>query len=95
MQEILITHWHNDHTGGVQTIFNQLTKSPLKVSKHRLVDQPESDLVTKYDYIEDNHVIKTDGATLKAIFTPGHSQDHLTFYLEEENSLFSGTLSSS
>lgn len=51
---------------------------------------PEHDLDTSYTYIEDNHKIKTDGATLRAIFTPGHSQDHLCFHLEEENSIFSG-----
>lgn len=38
---------------------------PIKVSKHRLVDRPEHDQVTQYNYIEDNHVFETEGATLK------------------------------
>lgn len=90
LQEILITHWHPDHTGGVQTIFKKLTREPIRVSKHRLVDHDEFDMTTKYSYVNDEHVFKTDGATLKAVFTPGHSRDHLAFYLEEENALFSG-----
>jgi glyoxylase-like metal-dependent hydrolase (beta-lactamase superfamily II) len=61
------------------------------VSKYRLEDRPEFDQETKYNFIEDQHIFKTEGATLRAIFTPGHSQDHLSFYLEEENALFSGT----
>lgn len=91
LQEILITHWHPDHTGGVQTILKKLTQQPIRVSKHKLVDQIEFDRVTKYNYVEDEHVFKTEGVTIRAFFTPGHSQDHLCFYLEEENSLFSGS----
>lgn len=60
------------------------------MSKYRLEERPEFDQETKYTFIEDQHVFKTEGATLRAIFTPGHSQDHLSFYLEEENALFSG-----
>jgi ribonuclease/clavin/mitogillin len=63
------------------------------VSKYKLVDQDEHDTVTKYNYIQDNHVFETEGATLQAIYTPGHTKDHLSFYLKEENSLFSGNKS--
>lgn len=90
LQEILITHWHPDHTGGVQTIFKKLLKQPIRVSKHRMVEKTEFDLITNYNYIEDMHLFKTEGATIRSVFTPGHSEDHLCFYLEEENSLFSG-----
>lgn len=90
LQEILITHWHPDHTEGVQPIIKSLKLESLNVSKHRLVDQPEWDTVTKYNYINDGYVFMTEGATLEAVFTPGHSKDHLTFYMKEENALFSG-----
>jgi glyoxylase-like metal-dependent hydrolase (beta-lactamase superfamily II) len=54
-------------------------------------EQPEYDTETTYTYIGEQDVIKTEGATLRPMFTPGHSCDHLVFYLEEENSLFSGS----
>ncbi len=38
------------------------------MSKYKLVDQPEHDQITKYDYINDDHVFKTEGATLRLLF---------------------------
>ena len=43
-------------------------------------------------YIEDGARIQTDGATLRAIHTPGHAKDHICYYLEEEKALFTGDL---
>ena len=40
--------------------------------------------------ISDGEVFTTDGCTLKAIFTPGHANDHMAFTLEEENAMFTG-----
>ncbi|CAG8825471.1 13691_t:CDS:1, partial [Racocetra persica] len=43
-----------------------------------------------YQPIEDNQIFQTDGASLRVIFTSGHSEDHIAFYLEEENAIFTG-----
>jgi glyoxylase-like metal-dependent hydrolase (beta-lactamase superfamily II) len=90
LQEILITHWHRDHTEGVQSILKTINKEPIRVSKYKLEGRLEADLVTKYNFIGDNEEFRTDGATIRAVYTPGHTADHISYYLKEENALFSG-----
>lgn len=89
LQEIVLTHVHQDHIGGVPNV--QRRFGELRVSKH---PWPEKD--ADYDfpltYIDDGTRIETDGATLRAIHTPGHAKDHLCYYLEEEKALFTGDL---
>lgn len=80
ISHILLTHWHGDHTGGVADI---LVHDPsTKVYKHSSASNQNP--------IENGQIFRTQGATLRAVLTPGHTTDHTCFLLEEEDALFTG-----
>jgi glyoxylase-like metal-dependent hydrolase (beta-lactamase superfamily II) len=87
IQEIVLTHGHIDHQGGVAALLERF--GPLRVSKrpHAGFDRACPAAITP---IDDGARLVTEGATLRAVHTPGHAEDHLCFVLEEERSLFSG-----
>uniref|UniRef100_A0A0N4Z7K5 Beta-lactamase-like protein 2 homolog n=1 Tax=Parastrongyloides trichosuri TaxID=131310 RepID=A0A0N4Z7K5_PARTI len=89
IESIIITHWHHDHVGGIGDVL-KLTDNKIPIYKLRRPDVEKEEQSDVYKYVEDGHVVKTDGATLKMIATPGHTKDHAVVFLEEEKTLFSG-----
>jgi ribonuclease/clavin/mitogillin len=87
LQEIVLTHGHVDHLGGVTQVLERF--GTLPVSK---LPWPGFDAATGVALrpIGDGAILRTEGATLRAVHTPGHAPDHLCFVLEEERALFSG-----
>jgi len=40
--------------------------------------------------IQDGQIFQVDGASLRAVFSPGHTQDHMSLILEDEDAMFTG-----
>lgn len=82
ISHVLLTHWHGDHTQGVPDLIAYDPRLADRIYKN----QPSPGQRP----IEDGQVFAVEGATLQAVFTPGHAADHMCFILEEENALFTG-----
>jgi glyoxylase-like metal-dependent hydrolase (beta-lactamase superfamily II) len=82
LSDVLLTHWHGDHTGGVKDLIRLYPYLSNSIYKH----SPDKGQKP----IADGQVFKVDGATIRAVHAPGHSHDHICFILEEENAMFTG-----
>ncbi|MDQ3914545.1 MAG: MBL fold metallo-hydrolase [Actinomycetota bacterium] len=82
---ILVTHRHDDHTGGVRALIDALAR---EVPVRAWGDAP-LDGVTPRPLSEDE-TLRAGRAALRPLHTPGHASDHVCFYLEGAATLFSG-----
>ncbi|HVN89952.1 MAG TPA: MBL fold metallo-hydrolase [Candidatus Binataceae bacterium] len=88
-ERIVVTHAHGDHIGGVKDVTRLC--GPVEVLKKPWpVPGPDEVAGAPITAIDDNATVTTEGATLQAVFTPGHAPDHLCYYLVEEKALFTG-----
>ena len=87
---ILITHGHGDHTGGLdrlQEAFGCPVRCHPKLAP-RLQHSLGGDSVNA---LRANEAITTGGGvTLRPLFTPGHEDDHVCYFLRPDRVLFSG-----
>jgi glyoxylase-like metal-dependent hydrolase (beta-lactamase superfamily II) len=85
--DLVVTHTHPDHLGGAAQVCERFGPRPVQKTPW-----PGRDQVFPVEImpLEDGAVVEAEGARLRAIYTPGHAQDHLCFYLEEERALFTG-----
>lgn len=94
IHEILVTHWHPDHVGGILDVLKCLENpGDVRISKlpqDGVAEEIIGNKAHKYNFLQDGDEIITEGATLKVYYTPGHTTDHMVLYLKEENAIFSG-----
>ncbi len=84
---VVLTHRHRDHMGDVLDVRRLYPRLPVG---KLVVNDPG--LPVPMEPLAEGAVLRTDGATLHALHTPGHASDHLCYYLEEEQALFTGDL---
>ena len=93
LSDIILTHGHGDHQGGVSLLMKEFKRRnilPLPKVHKRNVLNGRYPCLFKNEHIEDKQIFKTKGATLQAIYTPGHTDDHVSFILLEDNSILTG-----
>jgi glyoxylase-like metal-dependent hydrolase (beta-lactamase superfamily II) len=95
---ILITHTHNDHSPAAAPLKAATGAKTYGFGphgagkKHEGIDVEEGgDTDFRPDVVvNDGDVITGDGWTFGALYTPGHTSNHICFALREEKALFSG-----
>tara|TARA_E500000075_G_scaffold40165_1_gene36142 strand:+ start:384 stop:1145 length:762 start_codon:yes stop_codon:yes gene_type:complete len=80
---ILLTHHHDDHIAAVQDLKNKFQSIIVGYEHDKKIPQP--DLLVKDEEIFEIHQNK-----FKVIHTPGHTLQHVNYFILEHNILFSG-----
>ena len=107
IQQIAITHSHEDHIGGLAAVRARFPGVPVYASRAALpaIEDPSLLRMQRYrqlvwgvpsaqqdvrslDEVED--VIRTPSYTLRAVETPGHSRDHVSYFEPTYRWLFCG-----
>jgi glyoxylase-like metal-dependent hydrolase (beta-lactamase superfamily II) len=98
VREIILTHHHPDHVGGVNALKAHLAlnSSNVRVAAHRETAKILGEVHREVHvdrFIEDGEIIKLDGnpqLQLQAMHTPGHARGHLCFHDAPRGVLITG-----
>ncbi|OBZ82729.1 Beta-lactamase-like protein 2 [Choanephora cucurbitarum] len=98
ISDILISHGHKDHWGGLNDILTSELNKNRKIQVHKYPLSEDARLLkymttfpTSAELIdlEDGQLFEIDQDThVRVMHTPGHCEDHCSFYLEQEKVLF-------
>lgn len=90
IREILLTHFHPDHVGGVDAL---RSRYGVRVAAHPLSQERlGAELVVDRTIADGERWELSGGWVLEALYTPGHTRDHIAFYEHRTHSLICGDL---
>ena len=78
----VVTHHHADHLPAAARLRERVGSPIVGHPDLPGVDRP----------CVDGEILETSGARLRALATPGHTADHVCYFLEDERALFTGDL---
>lgn len=101
IEAVLLTHAHFDHIMGVDLFAEEFGVSSVYVHENdaEMMENPALNLsnvytrgytYSKYTCIRDKQVLRHAGFEFQVIHTPGHTSGGVSYYVAEENVLFSG-----
>ncbi|MCH2535091.1 MAG: hydroxyacylglutathione hydrolase [Bdellovibrionales bacterium] len=84
LSQILITHHHHDHIGGIQELKNKYNCEVYapEYDKHRIENVDH--------WVKDNDQVQINNLSFNVSYTPGHTLGHIVYYCPEMSSLFCG-----
>ena len=84
LKQIWLTHWHRDHTDGVQALLAEQNLPVFgprdELSKIALISHP----------LQHNDHFHFNALKVEIIATPGHTLGHIVYFIEEIDTLFCG-----
>ena len=80
---ILLTHHHDDHIGAVQDLKNKFQSIIIGFEHDKKIPQPDL-------FVKDEEIIEIHQNKFKVLHTPGHTLQHVNYFILEHNILFSG-----
>lgn len=89
LDHVLVTHGHADHASGAAALASQ---HPAAVFAKYLWPEEDGRYGVAWHALADGDSILVGDETLTALYTPGHSPDHLVFWHEPTRTVFTGDL---
>ncbi len=84
LKNILITHYHYDHTGGIESL-------KRKTGCH--IIGPDDERVPELDQsVDEGEELLFGSFSIEVLSTPGHTNPHVVYFFRELHLLFSGDL---
>ena len=88
LTHIFVTHHHQDHYGLAEKVSQHFNIPIYKGLSHSDISYRNTALL--YKTVSDKQSFHSKEWTIQAIHTPGHTNDHYCFYLQQGNSIFTG-----